>query len=116
MERRLGGHSARSPVRNACAGRPGRSAGLSPRAAFGNDGGRPRFLGNILIAIGALLPGIGGTATRFGHVEVLYITEFVGLIFIYLGYRMMRQDHSASVHANQQTWEGSPSPVDPRAT
>jgi hypothetical protein len=83
---------------------------------FGNDGGRPRFLGNILIAIGALLPGIGGTATRFGHVEVLYITEFVGLIFIYLGYGMMRQDHSASVHANQQTWEGSPSPVDPRAT
>jgi len=68
----------------------------------------------------ALLPGIGGTATRFGHVEVLYITEFVGLIFIYLGYGMMRQDHSASVHANQQTsqqtWEGSPSPVDPRAT
>jgi hypothetical protein len=83
---------------------------------FGSDSGRPRFLGNILIAIGALLPGIGGTATRFGHVEVLYITEFVGLIFIYLGYGMMRQDHSASVHANQQTWEGSPSPVDPRAT
>jgi hypothetical protein len=91
---------------------------------LGSDSGRPRFLGNILIAIGALLPGIGGTATRFGHVEVLYITEFVGLVFIYLGYGMMRQDHSASVHANQQanqqtnqqTWEGSPSPVDRRAT
>jgi hypothetical protein len=87
---------------------------------FRSDSGRPRFLGNILIAIGALLPGIGGTATRFGHVEILYITEFVGLIFIYLGYGMMRQDHSASVHANQrtsqQTWEGSPSPADPRAT
>ena len=83
---------------------------------FGNDRGRARFLGNILIAIGALLPGIGGTATRFGHVEVLYITEFVGLIAIYIGYEMMRKDRSASVHANQQTWEGSPSPVDPRAT
>ncbi len=72
--------------------------------------GGPRFLGNILIAIGALLPGIGGTATRFGHVEVLYITELIGLIFIYLGYHMMRKDHSASLHANQQSWEGSLSP------
>jgi len=34
--------------------------------------GRIRFLGNILIAIGTLLPGIGGTFTRFGYVEVLY--------------------------------------------
>jgi len=76
---------------------------------FANEKGRARFLGNILIAIGALLPGIGGTATRFGHVEILYITEFVGLIFIYLGYDMMRKDASASVHANQQNLQRSPS-------
>jgi hypothetical protein len=69
---------------------------------FANERGRARFLGNILIAIGALLPGIGGSFTRFGYVEVLYITELVGLIFIYLGYHMMRMDYSASVHANQQ--------------
>ena len=74
---------------------------------FAIEKGRTRFLGNILIAIGALLPGIGGTFTRFGYVEVLYITEFIGLTFIYLGYHMMRKDHSASLHANQQTWEGS---------
>ena len=47
-----------------------------------------RFLGNVLIAIGAILPGIGGTFTRFGHVEVLYVTEFVGLLFIFSGYRL----------------------------
>jgi DMSO reductase anchor subunit len=70
----------------------------------------PRFLGNILIAIGALLPGIGGTATRFGHVEILYITELIGLTCIYFGYNMMRKDQSASLHANQQSWGGSPSP------
>ncbi|MDH3496848.1 MAG: hypothetical protein OER21_08805 [Gemmatimonadota bacterium] len=46
-----------------------------------------RFVGNVLIAVGALLPGIGGTATRMGHVEVLYVTEFVGLALIWLGYR-----------------------------
>jgi hypothetical protein len=48
---------------------------------------RHKFVGNIFIAIGAILPGIGGTFTRFGHVEVLYVTEFVGLLLIYVGYR-----------------------------
>jgi hypothetical protein len=82
---------------------------------FAKDKGSPRFLGNILIAIGALLPGIGGSFTRFGYVEVLYITEFIGLSLIYFGYHMMRKDHSATLHANQQIWEGS-LPADPRAT
>ncbi|MGK2935435.1 MAG: hypothetical protein ACSLFE_09375 [Gemmatimonadaceae bacterium] len=49
---------------------------------------RGKYVGNIFIAIGALLPGIGGTFTRFGHVEVLYATEFVGLLLIYTGYRL----------------------------
>ena len=48
---------------------------------------RHRYVGNILIAIGALLPGIGGAMTRAGWVEVLYVTELVGLSLIYLGYR-----------------------------
>ncbi|MBZ5587255.1 MAG: hypothetical protein LAO05_01705 [Acidobacteriia bacterium] len=46
-----------------------------------------RFVGNVFIAIGALLPGIGGAFTRFGFVEVLYVTELIGLTLIYLGYR-----------------------------
>ena len=46
-----------------------------------------RFIGNVYIAVGALLPGIGGTFTRFGHTEVLYVTEFIGLVLIYVGYR-----------------------------
>ncbi len=49
---------------------------------------RRRVYANIAIAIGALLPGIGGTYTRLGHVEVLYVTEFVGLLFITAGYRL----------------------------
>jgi hypothetical protein len=47
-----------------------------------------RFTGNVLIAIGAILPGIGGAFTRFGHVEVLYVTEFVGLLLIFAGFRL----------------------------
>lgn len=49
---------------------------------------RHRVWANVAIAIGALLPGIGGTYTRLGYVEVLYVTEFVGLLFIALGYRL----------------------------
>ena len=48
---------------------------------------RHRYLGNILIAIGALLPGIGGSLTRAGYVEALYVTELAGLLLIYWGYR-----------------------------
>ena len=48
---------------------------------------RLRAEGNALIAAGALLPGIGGSFTRFGYTEVLYVTEFIGIILIYLGYR-----------------------------
>ena len=47
-----------------------------------------RFIGNVYIAVGGILPGIGGAFTRFGHTEVLYVTELLGLLFIYAGYRM----------------------------
>ncbi|MSO62186.1 MAG: hypothetical protein EXQ50_08875 [Acidobacteria bacterium] len=49
---------------------------------------RHRVYANVLIATGAILPGIGGTATRMGYVEVLYVTELVGLILTWMGYRM----------------------------
>jgi hypothetical protein len=49
---------------------------------------RHRVLANVAIAAGAILPGIGGAFTRFGHVEVLYVTEFLGLLLIALGYRL----------------------------
>ncbi|MGE5692910.1 MAG: hypothetical protein ACM3YF_03925, partial [Candidatus Zixiibacteriota bacterium] len=40
------------------------------------------------IAVGAILPGIGGSFSRMGHTEVLYVTEFIGLLLIYRGYRL----------------------------
>lgn len=46
-----------------------------------------RFVGNVLIAVGAVLPAIGGSFTRFGYTEVLYVTELLGLVLIYTGYR-----------------------------
>ena len=57
-----------------------------------------RFYGNTLIAIGALLPGIGGMSTRMGYTEVLYVMEFVGLVVIWFGYRMnIRKAPSSSL-------------------
>ncbi len=51
-----------------------------------------RFKGNIFIAVGGLLPGIGGSFTRMGYVNVLFITELGGLILIYIGYRIIKFD------------------------
>jgi hypothetical protein len=67
------------------------------------DRPRNRIVGNWLIAIGALLPGIGGAFTRAGHVEVLYVGELIGLILIYRGYRLIAGDRSRSIHSPQQT-------------
>ncbi len=60
-----------------------------------------RFLGNVFIAVGALLPGIGGSFTRFGHVEVLFVTELLGMLSIFYGYTIMRKDKVLSIHRNQ---------------
>lgn len=53
----------------------------------GDPNMKHRVIGNVLIAVGAILPGIGGAATRMGHVEVLYVGELVGLLLIWAGYR-----------------------------
>jgi len=48
---------------------------------------RNRYVGNIFIAVGAILPAVGGTMTRFGYVEALYVGELLGLLLIFAGYR-----------------------------
>ena len=63
---------------------------------------KARFLGNVYIAIGALLPGLGGTFTRMGYEEVLFITELIGVLFIYTGYVTMKNDKTESVHKVQK--------------
>jgi hypothetical protein len=56
-----------------------------------------RAAGNALIAVGALMPGIGGSMAKAGYVEVLYVLEFVGLILIWIGDRVCSV--SASINA-----------------
>ncbi len=64
-----------------------------------------RFWGNMLIALGGLLPGIGGSFTKFGYTEVLYVTELMGIILIYYGYQTMRSDKTLSVYEVQKVKE-----------
>ncbi len=61
---------------------------LSALRYSGDPATRHRVYANVLIAVGAILPGIGGTATRMGYVEVLYVTELIGLVLMWMGYRM----------------------------
>jgi hypothetical protein len=61
---------------------------LSALRYSANPATRHRVVANVLIAIGAILPGIGGTATRMGYTEVLYVTELAGLMLTWAGYRM----------------------------
>ncbi len=56
-----------------------------------NEEFRNRYIGNIYIAIGAILPGIGGGFSRAGFTEALYIGEFVGILLIWYGYNHCRK-------------------------
>lgn len=66
----------------------------------GDAGSRVR--GNVLIAIGAILPGVGGGFARAGVIEVLYVTELIGLLLIWAGYRVIAGDRTASIHRSQR--------------
>jgi hypothetical protein len=66
------------------------------------DGASSRVLGNVLIAVGAILPGIGGSFARAGTVEVLYVTELIGLLLIWAGYRAIVGDRVISIHRTQR--------------
>ena len=68
---------------------------------------RSRMWGNVFIAVGALLPGIGGTSARMGHFEVLYATELVGLLLIWWGYHVMTKTRVQSIHNKQREVEGT---------
>ncbi len=46
---------------------------------------RNRAIGTALIALGGLLPGIGGAMAKADIVEGLYVGEFLGIILIWLG-------------------------------
>lgn len=62
-----------------------------------------RAVGNVLIAFGALLPGVGGSFAKAGLVEALYVGEFIGIIIIWMGERVCAWRHTATVTTSPVT-------------
>jgi hypothetical protein len=47
-----------------------------------------RMFGNILIAVGALSPAMGGSLLRAGLTDMLYLSELIGAILMFIGFLM----------------------------
>jgi hypothetical protein len=47
-----------------------------------------RMFGNILIAVGALSPAMGGSLLRAGLTDMLYFSELIGAILMFIGFLM----------------------------
>jgi hypothetical protein len=45
-----------------------------------------RTIGNVLIAVGAILPAFGGTFSRMGIPGALYLSELLGAVILFLGF------------------------------
>jgi hypothetical protein len=46
-----------------------------------------RVIGNLFIAFGALSPAFGGALQRFGVPSLLYLSELIGVILIFIGFQ-----------------------------
>jgi len=57
---------------------------------------RRRALGTLLIAVGGIVVALGGTADRLGVPGLLYLTELLGVVIIFVGYlQTVVQSHAA---------------------
>jgi hypothetical protein len=45
-----------------------------------------RMIGNVLIAVGAILPAMGGAFIQMGLADYLYLSELLGAILMFIGY------------------------------
>jgi hypothetical protein len=60
---------------------------------------RHRMIGCLLIAVGVFAVAMGGTLTRFGHREFLYIPMAIGVAIIFWGYLETRRSDAPKVAA-----------------
>lgn len=84
---------------------------MSARRYRKSPHGEARVSGNVLIAIGGLLPGIGGSLAKAGYVEALYILELVGLLFMWAGYEVITRDSRQVIPASAAQLNSSASDV-----
>lgn len=67
-----------------------------------DEGTARRVWGNAIIAAAVILVGVGGAFARADRVEVHYVTGLMGLLLIFLGYRIIVTDPGPSIHASPQ--------------
>lgn len=62
---------------------------------------RNRMIGCLLIAVGTLTVAMGGTATRLGSEQILYVAMSIGISLIFAGYIWTRKPDSVAKPADQ---------------
>jgi hypothetical protein len=55
-----------------------------------------RMFGNILIAAGALSPAMGGSFLKAGLADMLYLSELIGAILMFIGFLMATSGNTAT--------------------
>jgi ABC-type Mn2+/Zn2+ transport system permease subunit len=60
-----------------------------------------RVLGNVLIAAGALSPALGGTLVTRGLGDYLFVSELIGAIIMFIGFRLATTQQPVPVAAPQ---------------
>ena len=56
-----------------------------------------RVLGNVLIAVGGLSPAVGGTLAARGLGDVLFVSELLGAVLLFIGFRLATTQQPESV-------------------
>lgn len=76
---------------------------------------RNRMIGCLLIALGTTTVGMGGTLTRLGQHEYLYIAMSVGVAIIFAGYLQTRRPNAPAQAISHQPSAVSSAPTSPVA-
>ncbi len=61
-----------------------------------------RVAGNIFIAVGALMPAFGGGLQRFGVPYILYLSELLGAVLMFIGFLYATQAIAYGLRASRQ--------------
>ena len=60
-----------------------------------------RVIGNLFIAIGAMLPAFGGAFSRFGITGALYLSELLGAVLMFIGFIRATKPMKTEEHATK---------------
>ena len=74
------------------------------------QGSSQRLIGNSLIAVGGLLPALGGTLILFGDGTLKYIGQLLGAVFLFTGFLFASGSIASLMPARAQPMTAAPNP------